>query len=125
MKKPKEILQAELIVLDLMRKNNLTPAEVLQKARELKESRQYAIAQRVTLTIILAILYDVYDDFTPEMMRQVYDMWLEYHDKYHKGEGNIFQQMVAVDELLNGELLNDKLFDVVKEKGKAIDDENL
>lgn len=119
MKKAKEQLEAELIVLDLIRKNHLTPEECLDKARKMKESRQYAIAQRVTLTIILAILWDVYDDFDEAMTKQVYDLWLEYHRKYLNGEGNIFEQMVAVDGILDGQLLNDTLFDVVKEKGGA------
>ena len=78
MKKPKEVMQAEIIVADLIRHSNLTPEETLNKARQLKTQRAYSIAQRVTLSIVLAIMWDVFDDFDEKMMKDVYDLWEEY-----------------------------------------------
>lgn len=122
MKKSKEQLQAEIIVADLIRGSNLTPEETLNKARQLKTQRSYSIAQRVTLSIILAILWDVFDDFDEAMMKEVYDLWEQYNTQYEVGDHKIFEMMNAVDDLLGGVLLRDKLFDVIKD-GKVVNDE--
>ena len=112
MKKSKEQLQAELVVADLIK--NLTPAELQKKVATLKNERKYAIAQRVTVTIMLAVMWDLYDDFNEEMMKQVYEMYNDYHEQYARGTGHIYEMMLAVDELLNHELLDPKMFEVVR-----------
>jgi len=114
MRKSKEILEAEQIVASLLRDN--TPAEVLRKARNYRESKQYAIAQRVTVVVLLCTIWDFYEDFNEEMLKDLYKQYLEYYKSFEEDKEDIFKQMVAIDEMLDGDLLSSRLFDAVKEK---------
>lgn len=111
-RKSKEVYEAEQIVAALLRKN--TPTETLNKAKRWRQSKEYAIAQRVTVAIMLCTLWDFYEDFNEEMLKDIYQQYLAYYKSFDEDKEDIFKQMNAINDLLSGDLLDGKLFDAVR-----------
>jgi len=115
MKKSAEQMKAELIVADMLKYDSAE--KCLFKIRDLRTKREFAIAQRVTVAILLCTLYDFYEDFSDELMMALYDQYLEYFKSFEAGKEDIFKQMVAIDNKLGGDLLKERFFDIVKREG--------
>lgn len=112
MKKSKHQIEAEQIVASLIKE--ATPEEVLLKARSYANSYKYAIAQKVTITILLCTVWDFYEDFNEKMLNELYDQYEAYYASYQSGNENIKNQMLELNELLEHKLLNGKIFNVIR-----------
>jgi len=53
-----------------------------------------------------------------DMMIELYKQYIDYHTRFNRGDERIYQQMMAVDELLDGELMKEDMFDAIKKKAE-------
>jgi len=110
--KSQRMVEAELIIASLLK--DMTEDEVYAYARKYKQSKEFAIAQRVTTAIFLCTVWDFYEDFNEQMLKDLYNQYLEYHKSFDKGQEDIFKQMNEVNKMLDGDLLEGKLFDAIR-----------